>query len=648
MQCKLIHDEIVNVRISLTNEYLLTNGRGGYASSTVLNCHTRKYHGLLILPRKGITTPSLILSKCDISAVVDKKEFRLSTHKFPNVYFPLGYQLIDSFTMEDYPITKFRFGDVLLAESLLMPYGEESILMRYELLESRKPITLKIIPLLAYRDIHTLHYQNISLRPRTCVEKSGFSVSPYENMPIFSMRTSIRSQFYPAPTWWNNFEYREEKARGYPYHEDLFAPGIFEIKLKTGDSVILEGTIREHRSRDINALWNNEIKRIKALKRGVSKGKEPLKTLLVQASHYLVTSSKNQKGIIAGYHWFQEWGRDTMISLTGLTLCRGDFETALSILTKYARFINSDGYMPNVVAENGKHSYDAIDTSLFFFWAVQNYLEFTKDSRRVREHLLPSMKKIIASLSPTHEGLIFCGNENTQMTWMDACAYGKPVTPRHGAPIEINALWYNALMFLYTNFKNDLDDSLRKKIEATIETLRISLPRLFWNEKNNSLYDVYRFDGNSDAAIRPNQLFALGLPFTCIDKEKANKILDTIKKHLVTPYGLRTLSPEDDQYKNTYEGDEDARSATYHQGMVWPWLIGIYTDALLKVYQKNEVKNYIMETFNNLFTSHLKHNGLLHISEIFTPDPPYQPKGTIAQAWSMAEIIRTLYQLQNR
>jgi len=644
MKCRFNHDELVNVRNVVTNEYLVTNGRGGYASSSVLNCHTRKYHGLLIVERRGIKTPSLILSKCDVSVLVEKKEFRLSTHKFPNVYFPLGYQLIDSFTMEIYPITEFRFGDVVLTESILMPYQEDSVLIRYDLLESIKPVTLKIIPLLAYRDIHALMYQNISLRPRTCAHDNGFSISPYQDMPVFSMRTSKHSHFYPAPTWWYNFEYLEEKSRGYPYHEDLFAPGIFEIKLKMGDSVILEGTVEENRSRDIDAVWNNEIKRLKALKKEVSRVKEPLKTLLLQAPHY-ITSRENIKGIVAGYPWFREWGRDTMISLTGLTLCRGDSLTALSILTKYANYIK-DGLMPNIISEDGRHSYNAIDTSLFFFWAVQHYLEFTKDLRRVREHLLTPMKKIIVTLSPTHEGLIFYGNENTQMTWMDACAYGKPVTPRHGAPIEINALWYNALMLVYTNFKNDLDESLRKKIEATIETLRISLPRLFWNEKDNSLYDVYRLDGNSDAAIRPNQLFALGLPFSCIDNEKAIKIIDTIKLHLVTPYGLRTLSPQNDKYKNLYEGDEDERSAAYHQGMVWPWLVGIYTDALLKIYPKNTIKKYIMETFNNLWTSDLTQNGLLHISEIFTPDPPYQPKGAIAQAWSMAEIIRTLHRLK--
>jgi predicted glycogen debranching enzyme len=322
--------------------------------------------------------------------IVGQKEFRLSTNKFPHVYFPRGYQFIDSFTMEDYPVTRFRFGDVCIEESLLMPCGEESVLVRYDIIEGDKALVLKAIPLISYRSIHSLHHENLCLRPRTCEETSGFSISPYGGMPVLSITTSTKSDFFPSPTWWYHFEYTEERRRGYDFHEDLFAPGIFEIKLEEGDSVILLATINEKKSsaKDISSLWENEIKRIKNTKKKYTKTREPLKTLITQALHYLVSYPHKDKGIIAGYPWFREWGRDTMISLTGLTLCNKDFESARNILTKYTKHI-TDGLMPNIISEDGHHSYNAIDTSLFFFWALEQYCEYTNDYEFPRTSLLP-------------------------------------------------------------------------------------------------------------------------------------------------------------------------------------------------------------------------------------------------------------------
>jgi len=652
MRIDIDREQVANLQYSLKKEYLLTNGRGGYASSTILDCHTRKYHGLLVVPVEHHGKTFCLLSKLEASVIIDKKEFNLSTNKFPGVYSPTGHQYVEKIVLDGFPETTYKIGDTIIEKSIIMPRNEDTVLVKYAVVSSEHTVVLKLIPLINYRDYHTVAGENMFIRPRTYFEKNGFKFSPYDAMPSLYIQTSETSTFYPSPTWWKAFEYLKERNRGYPYQEDLFSPGVFELKLDKGESVVIRASTSALVGR-ISTGSFSETKRMAALTARFAAEKEPLKTLKASGEDYLITGADKTAGVIAGYHWFGEWGRDTLISLAGLTLCRGENETALSILRKYARF-QKDGLLPNVVDGKGNHAYNSIDSVFWFFRAVQQYLEFSNDRKGVEKHLFEPLcnilrayfDAIVPGASIGKDGFIYAGDCTTQLTWMDATVHGTPVTPRHGAAIEINALWFNALSFIIDTFEKKLDNGLLKKCAAARDAFAAGFETAFWNQDENYLIDVYRGPQDRDCSIRPNQLFAVGLPFTCVDRGTALKVIQKVKEQLVTPFGLRTLSPSDVRYSPEYRGDQTMRDRTYHQGMVWPWLLGILCDALLKVQPKAEVRKYFMETFAPLWTTHLYEYGAFHLSEIFTPNPPHVAKGAMAQAWSCAETIRALESLK--
>ncbi len=645
-------DEILDLEGSLKKEYLLTNGRGGYSSSSILDCHMRKYHGLLNIPLTSYGDRMNLLSKLEAVVWIEQKFFRLSTNKFPGVYEPQGHKYMDSFEMDLYPITTYKMGDIEITKSVLMPRNSNTVLVRYDVVKTPKKLLLKLTPYMGYRSIHSLTRENMYLRPRPFPEKNGFKIDPYSGMPPLFVQLDMKNEFYASPMWSNNFEYIKERNRGYEYQEDLFTPGVFELMLKTGQSVIFRASTDPLEGK-IEKEWNDEIKRLKKNSDAFEKEQEPLRTFKLNAQHYILEYQNGEKGISAGYHWFSEWGRDTMISLPGLTLCTKQQETAFDILSKYTKY-EKDGALPNYFTAEGGHAYNSIDASLLYFWAVQQYLHYTDEESKVVETFLPTLQRIIKSFIDgkvpdahvTEKGFIWAGNENTNLTWMDARAYGKPVTPRHGCAVEINALWYNALMFLLKDMKAHIPKELKEILEKHVDLFENNFEDSFWNEEKQSLYDVVRSDTVKDSAIRPNQLFALGLPYHCLSKEKGSAVIGTIKNHLVTPYGLRTLSPEHPEYLADYKGSTDQRDSAYHQGMIWPWLIGMFTDALLNFTPKKEAKKFITETFSPLWEIHPAQYCLQHISEIFKPNPPFTAKGAVAQAWSLAEVIRVLDRLK--
>ncbi|OGS35436.1 MAG: hypothetical protein A2293_10035 [Elusimicrobia bacterium RIFOXYB2_FULL_49_7] len=651
MKITFNRDKLLNLEFSLKKEYLLTNGKGGYCSSTILDCHTRKYHGLLNVPVAKFGKSFNLLSKVETIAIVDGCEFELSTNKYPGVFYPTGHQFIEEITVESGPVTRYKIGDVELLRSMSMVRGADTVLIRWDYAKGKKEITLKLLPFLAYRDIHSETRENLTIRPRTYAEKNGFKISPYKEMPVLYMQTSLASEFFPSPLWINNLEYLKERNRGYNYQEDLFSPGVFEVTLKKGESLILRASTEKLKG-FIKTEWTEEERRRRMLADRFVKEKEPLRTLKIGAEDYLYENEKGMAGIMAGYHWFGEWGRDTLISLAGITLLRGEKEKALDILEKYGWLVK-DGLLPNIVSVKGEHAYNSIDSALFYFWAVQHYLVVTNDWAAVRKKLLKSMEAIVRDIlngkcpvaSIGQDGLFYAGNENTNLTWMDAMIYGRPVTSRHGAAVELNALWYNALSMLEEDFGEQVEKSLLSRIADARRRFAAVFQLAFWNDAEACLYDVVRHP-ESDCAIRPNQLFAVGLPYTCLDKEIMIKVVDAVKRHLVTPYGLRTLSPDHADYCADYSGDQNSRDNAYHQGTVWPWLIGIFTDAVLKTGTKKEAKSFVFSAFDDLLSTHLSRYGLNHVSEIFTPSLPYAAKGCMAQAWSEAELIRALERLK--
>ncbi len=634
----------------ISREYLLTDGQGGYASATLADCLTRKYHGLLALPEPLSGKTILYLSKIELSLLTGTHQYDFSTNCFPGKIFPDGYAHIRSVEIDQGPVSVFTAQDdaYVLSKSIHMPRGGQCVLLRYELLECPKPATLKLMPFLAYRDIHGLIRQNASLRPRTYFEPNGFKVDPYKHLPPLFMQTSKTSIFFPSPDWWNNFEYPEERSRGYDFTEDLFSPGVFEVKLKKGESVILRAGLTSLDPKKISTAWDAETLRITRDTRSFLKDEEPLTTLKAEASRFV---TEKPVGILAGFPWFATvWGRDAMISLPGLLLATGRHAEACDLLTTYGG-LEKDGLLPNIISPTGDHAYNSLDTPFLYFRAARFYLDATGDRRGVETNILPVLTRILKALKDGRtpnarigeDGLLYGGNERTQLTWMDAVSRGRPVTPRHGAAVEINALYCRALEFILEDWGDSLTAEDRNGFSRLLERISASFQPAFWNGEDGCLHDVYRTPTDRDSGIRPNQLFALTLPETILSREHARQALETIKLHLVTPYGLRTLSPRHPNFIPSYRGNQDERDAAYHQGLVWPWLIGVYADATLALLpDKEAAKKYLRSTFSPLWGEHLEEGCVRQVAEIFTPLPPHRACGCPAQAWSLAEAIRVL------
>jgi len=645
-------DQCLNLETSLRQEWIDTNGLGGYASSTILDCHTRKYHGLLVANLDKPAGRFVLLSKLEVSIAAGESDFHLSTNKYPGVFYPTGHKYIESFSCETFPVTNYTIGDIHLTKSVMCVYGENTVMVRLDLHDSLKPVIVRAMPLLAYRDFNTVSRQNMYLRVKTFPTRNGHKIDPYWAMPPLFFDWSKGTSFHPGPHWHSNVEYLKELSRGYDYQEDLFCPGIFETELKPGKTLIFRASTEEQQV-PAAGIWDSELARRSRQVKLFSKESEDIAMLKTHSEKFLITNTNKAPGIIAGYHWFGEWGRDTMISLPGLTFCCDRTRTGFDILKAWAKE-EQHGLLPNVLGScSAENAYNSIDTSLWFFWAIQEYVRTTRDWAGVRKHLGHAMGRIIETwlsqkapmIKITKKGLIWAGTAETQLTWMDAKSRGMPVTPRHGMAVEINALWYNALCF-YLEFCKA--SKLRKPAKLAECKLLIekNFAKTFWVNEGSYLADVVT-EAGQDISIRPNQVIAAALYYSPLSRAQIQGVVNVVKNQLATPYGLRTLSPKDNSYQPQYHGNQDDRDAAYHQGTVWPWLVGHFAEACLKTATNKKAESeYLRSTFEPLWTSHLHESGLYGISEIFNGNPPHKPKGCITQAWSVAEVIRTIEMLK--
>jgi predicted glycogen debranching enzyme len=645
-----------NLREALRKEWLDTNGIGGYASSTIIGCNTRKYHGLLVANLAEPAGRFLLLSKYEDSVVSDGKEFSLACHRYPGVYHPQGHQYLEEFRLDAGPVFRYRIGDAIVTKRLLMVQGENTLLVRYDLDGGTSPIALRLKPLLGFRRHHELKGADQVIRTLTHPVRHGFGIHPYEGLPPLFIQASLRATFHPAPDWYHRFEYFEEADRGYDHHEDLFRPGILDVPLHPGNGVVIAASVV--RQNDPSDAWEREVTRRRNIRhadaataaRSPCPRSEPamLPLLIRSGRHFVIETPEPERRptIIAGYPWFDDWGRDTLISLPGLTFCSGRPEIGVAILQSMGPQMRH-GLIPNFFAANpAHHAYNSVDASLWYFWAVQQLLDWTRDVDTVRRHLWPVMRDILAAfqrgtdngIGMSAEGLLRAGNRGTQLTWMDAQAYGSPVTPRHGYAVEINALWYNALCFS-GRLAQQFGEPPPWPADLP-ERTKAAFVRTFWIEADNYLADVVT-DGVRDTAVRPNQIFAVSLPFSPLDGYQKIAVVDRVRRELLTPYGLRTLSPQHPAYRGRYEGDQDARDAAYHQGTVWPWLLGHFGEACLRtsVHRRHTARTLLTE-IRPLLAYSLGGSGLLNVPEIFDGDPPHRPNGCRAQAWSTAELIR--------
>ncbi|MCS6860846.1 MAG: amylo-alpha-1,6-glucosidase [Abditibacteriales bacterium] len=627
-------------------EWLETNGLGGFASSTIVGANTRRYHGLLVAALEPPVKRFVLLSKLEESLIIGDERKELSCNQYRDAIHPHGYLYLESFRLDPFPTFTYRVGNVTLEKTVFMVHGENTTVVTYHLLKSPEPILMEIRPLLAYRDYHATTQENADIYKPYKHGDGWIKFSPYYGLPpLYLANDAI--WYEPTNYWYRDFYYERETERGLDDCEDLFNPGILIFRLGAGETRSVIASLQPHTVGEVPHLREREVERRKKVVSLLNAEDDLVQTLALAADQFLVRRGNDLRTIIAGYPWFSDWGRDTMIALPGLTLVTKRFEEARSILRTFAQYC-SQGMLPNHFPDaGGEPGYNTADATLWFFVAAQKYLDYTGDENFVQTTLYPVMADIIRwhqrgtryNIHVDADGLLVQGTPHTQLTWMDAKIGDWVVTPRNGKAVEINALWYNALRIMEDwarRFDKPVDASDYREAAQRVEA---HFERTFWNEALGCLFDCV--DGDRyDASVRPNQIFALSLPYTLLSREKQLKVLQVVGGELLTPYGLRSLSPRSAGYVGRYEGNQWQRDGAYHQGTVWAWLMGPFITAYVKVHRRTPKAKREAAAFIEPLRAHLLDAGLGSISEIFDGDPPHAPKGCIAQAWSVAEILR--------
>ncbi len=637
---KFNKNQLINLEYSLKKEMLNTNRNGGYCSTSIVLCNTRKYHGLLVLPVKEFEDENhVLLSSVDETIMQRGKYFNLGIHKYPGIgiYEPHGHKYITDFEYNPIPNLTYRVGGVILEKELFLVHNDEQLMIRYTLLEAQSPVIIRVKPFLAFRNVHKLSKANMHADTRFKKVPNGIKSKMYIGFPWLFMQLSKANEFVASPDWYYNIEYLEELNRGYDYQEDLFVPGFFELPIKKGESIIFSASTFEVPPSGLSRKFSNELK-----KRHQKKNFEDC--LKNSALQFVVQRNKSTE-VIAGYPWFGRWGRDTFISLPGLTIETGNVKLCKQVLDTMVAELK-DGLFPNI-GKKQSASFNSVDAPLWFFWSVQMYADKLQNNKQIWESYGKKMKQVLKAyreglsynIKMHNNGLIWHGNEGNALTWMDAVVNGKPVTPRNAYAVEINALWYNAVCYTLALAKEFNDKKFVSDWENLPDLIKKSFVDFFWYKDKSYLYDVVSSDF-VDKSVRPNQIFATSLPFSPLNDEQKDSVLNTVEKELLTPKGLRTLSPKNPLYKGRYEGDQAQRDAAYHQGTVWPWLLGHFVEGYFKLRGKEIIP--MAEKIVNNFREDITEHGLCSISEVYDGDPPQRPAGTISQAWSVAEILRII------
>ncbi len=660
-------NELADFENSGHKEWIITNGLGGFASSTAAGANARKYHGLLTASFNPPVDRYLLLSKIEEEISSAEEEYFLSCNMYSNkVIQPRGHLYLEKFELSPNPVFTYKINQkIILTKKVFMVHGRNATVVKYTLESAPGPYSLKMYPLVTFRDFHS---NTSASAPGFVYEIKGSGKNltvVFKNGHLGEKKlflTSDRAVFKRNEVWNHDFLLYKETERGEESSEDLLCPGRFSVSLKPGESVYITACDEDPAGLvSPSKLEKSEDKRVSDIACRFEPGPETLKKLAYSADSFIVSRrSTGKKTIIAGYHWFSDWGRDTMISLCGLTLVTKKFDVCRDILSTFSENIKN-GIVPNRFSDNSGDppEYNAVDASLWYFYALYKYYRYTKDIYFI-ENSISAMKDIIDNYiagtdfnikMDASDGLVTQGDEGVQLTWMDAKVNGFVVTPRSGKAVEINALWYNALC-VYKYFLGLLGRDIEKKYEFLIGHVKNHFAQKFKSASGEGLYDVIdcaglgreKNTGDISKQIRPNQIFAVFLPFSPLDSETAKEAVETVEKNLLTPFGLRSLAPGDAEYKPRYEGARYERDCAYHQGTVWPYLIGPFISAKLRV------NNYDPETLDfcagliGNFEPHLKDAGLMSISEIFDAENPHRPAGCISQAWSVAEIMRAVYE----
>lgn len=625
-------------------EWLETNGLGGYAASTFSGANSRRYHGVLVAALNPPVERRVLLSKLDESLRFDGARFELADNRFPGRAPVNAGKTLASFGRDLFPVLEFEADGTRLRKTVACVHGENSTLIRYELLAGPANVTLELKPLLAPRGIHELARANPALRWDCRFDRGLLRLNPYEGGPDIFIHVP-GSSFVPAPAWCYRFQYQRELERGLDFEEDLFTYGHFELPLRPGEALTVIVSTEDPSGRDCARLWESETGRRQALRKSPGSGLGPQRRLALAADQFLVRRGTDPGTVIAGYPWFEDWGRDTMIALRGLCLSMGRYREARDILSAFLGSL-SQGMLPNRFPETGSApEYNSVDSTLWLFVAVYDYYRKAGDRDFVLQTCLPALLESLDwhrkgtrfGIHVAEDGLLGAGEPGVQLTWMDAKVGDRVVTPRQGKPVEVNALWYNALRIGQKLAQDAGQAKTAGVLAGQADRARDSFERIFWNASWGCCYDVIAEDG-PDPAVRPNQIFCLSLPFPLLDADRGRLLLKTVEEQLLTPRGLRSLSPRDPRYSPRYEGGVAQRDGAYHQGTVWAWLLGPYLEAIVRV-RGEEAKADVRRILAD-FDPHLDEACLGTVSEIFDAEPPHAPRGCPAQAWSVAELLR--------
>jgi len=641
---KFDKSQIVNLEYSLAREIIRTNRAGSYSSTTLVGCNTRKYHGLLVCPVDAFGGERFVLlSTIDVRVVNNDKSFNTGIIKYKGDYFsPKGHKYIEDYSADNIPSRVYRVGNVLIKQERLLVHYEEQFLLRFTVLESSEPMKIQVRPFLAFRNIHNLTHANLNVNTKVDFIENGVSSRMYEGFPSLNMQFSTKVEFIHVPDWYLGIEYPEEQKRGYDYSEDLFTPGFFEFEADKGDIVVFSASTREEKTSGLKQKFTKTVA-----------GKTPRVNFincLRNAAQQFVEKREGKTLLIAGYPWFGAWGRDTFISLPGLALARHKLVLFREVLDTQVERMKG-GLFPNMGNE-ANPAFNSVDAPLWFFWAVQQYIiqggtDAWERYGQAAKEVLNSYKNGTAfNIHMRENGLIYADAPGKALTWMDAVVNGIPVTPRRGYAVEINALWYNAVVFSIEQAALNKDKKFLKEYEYLPELIKKSFLETFWNEKLGYLADFVNDGEGANYFVRPNMVIAVSLPHSMLDKEQMKSVLDVADKELVTIRGLRTLSPGNKFYKGAYRGNQEERDSAYHQGTVWPWLFGPFCEGWLRVYGQqglHKVKKLIYG-LEEVMSEH----GISTLSEIHDGDPPHSPQGAISQAWSVGEVLRIIDIIETR
>ena len=629
---------MTNLEESLRRELLRTNRSGAYACSTIVDCNTRKYHGLLVVPVPELDDENhVLLSSLDVTVVQHGAEFNLGLHKYQgNNYSPKGHKYIREFDCDKVPTTIYRVGGVVLKKEVVFQHYEDRILLRYTLVDGHSATTLRFRPFMAFRSVRQFTHENSTASRAYDEVDNGIRTCMYAGYPYLYMQFSKKNEFIFNPDWYRGIEYPKEQERGYASNEDLYVPGYFEMPIKKGESIVFSASTSEIKTGKLSKLFEEEVES--------RAPRDNFFHCLVNAAHQFHIREKNDdRYLLAGYPWFKCRARDTFISLPGLTLAIDEqdyFEFVMKTASKALR-----EFMAGKPVTGKIYEIDQPDVPLWAIWSIQQYAKFA-GKERCTEMYGQLLEEIIhyiidgnhPNLRLDDNGLLYSDGRDKAITWMNSTAYGRPVVPRSGYIVEFNALWYNALKFCASIASGNGREREAADLEELAKVCGESFVGTFLNEYGY-LYDYV--DGNMvDWSVRPNMIFPVAFEYSPLSKEQKRSVLDICTRELLTPKGLRSLSPKSGGYNPMYVGPQTQRDYAYHQGTAWPWLGGFYMEACLKLY-KNTRLSFIERQMVG-YEDEMNYHALGSISELFDGNPPFHGRGAMSFAMNVAEVLRSI------